>query len=158
MRVRVLGELEILLDGERVDLGGPKPRDLLGLLVAAEGRPVPVSSLIDQIWGDSPPGRVEASLQSYVARLRRTLEPDRGARAAAQRLRTHAGGYSLEVSADAVDARRFVRLRRAPGRVHPARRAPPRGGRAALAAPHRPRPSRRGVRGARAARPHPSAP
>ena len=81
----------------RVDLGGHKPRDLLGLLVAAEGRSVPVDTLIDQIWGDHPPGRVEASLQSYVARLRRALEPGRDARATAQRLRTHAGGYSLEV-------------------------------------------------------------
>jgi DNA-binding SARP family transcriptional activator/tetratricopeptide (TPR) repeat protein len=110
MRVRVLGELEVTVDGERLDLGGPKPRDLLGLMVAAEGRPVPVASLIDQIWGDRPPGRVEASLQSYVARLRRTLEPERDARAAAQRLRTHAGGYSLDVPPEDVDARCFVAL------------------------------------------------
>ena len=71
--------------------------------MAAEGRPVPVSTLIDQIWGDRPPSRVEASLQSYVARLRRALEPGRDARAVAQRLRTHAGGYSLEVADDAVE-------------------------------------------------------
>ena len=73
MRVRVLGELEVEVDGTVVDLGGPKPRTLVGLLVAAGGRPVPVEHLIDQIWGDSPPARVEASLQSYVARLRRVL-------------------------------------------------------------------------------------
>jgi DNA-binding SARP family transcriptional activator/CheY-like chemotaxis protein len=92
------------------DLGGPKPRTLFALLVAAQGRPVPVEHLIDQIWGDDPPPRVETSLQSYVARLRRALEPDRAARGPAERIRTHAGGYSLEVAAEDVDAREFARL------------------------------------------------
>ncbi len=110
MQVRVLGELEVE-DSDRVlDLGGPKPRALVGLLVVAGGRPVPVEHLVDQIWGDSPPARVEASLQSYVARLRRVLEPSRDARSPAQVLRTHAGGYSLHVPPDRVDAREFTRL------------------------------------------------
>ena len=66
MRVRVLGDLEVVVgepaaDGP-VDLGGPKPRTLLALLVAADGRPVTVEHLIDQMWGEDPPARVEASL------------------------------------------------------------------------------------------------
>ena len=110
MRVRVLGELEVELDGHVVDLGGRKPRALVGLLVASGGRPVPVEHLIEQIWGDVPPARVEASLQSYVARLRRVLEPSRGARTPAQLLRTHPGGYSLHVPEGGVDAQEFLRL------------------------------------------------
>ena len=35
------------------------------------GRPVSLSHLIDEIWGEDPPARVEPSLQSYVARARR---------------------------------------------------------------------------------------
>ena len=108
MRVRVLGDLEVVAAGEAVDIGGPKPRALLAHLVAAEGRPVPVEQLIDQMWGERPPAQVVASLQSYVARLRRALERD--PRRPAQRLRTHAGAYSLDVTADEVDARRFVAL------------------------------------------------
>ncbi len=108
MRVRVLGELEVEVDGEVVDLGGLKPRVLVGLLAAAGGRPVPVAHLVDQIWGESPPARVEASLQSYVARLRRVLEPRRDARSPAQVLRTHTGGYSL--AAGDVDAHEFAAL------------------------------------------------
>ncbi len=107
MQVRVLGELEVVLDDRRVDLGGPKPRALTGLLVAAEGRPVPVQHLVDQVWGEAPPPRVEASLQSYVARLRRALDPGRAERGTSRRLRTHAGAYSLDLDGSEVDARRF---------------------------------------------------
>ncbi|HTW17899.1 MAG TPA: BTAD domain-containing putative transcriptional regulator [Nocardioides sp.] len=110
MRIRVLGDVEVEVGAAAVDLGGPKPRALLALLVAADGRAVPVETLIDQIWGDEPPGRVEASLQTYVARLRKALEPERGVRRPADRLRTRAGGYSLDVEAEDVDARRMARL------------------------------------------------
>jgi DNA-binding SARP family transcriptional activator len=110
MRVRVLGELEILLDGHLIDLGGPKPRALTGLLVAAEGRPVPVDYLVDQIWGESPPSRVEASLQSYVARLRRALHPAGSGRGTDRVLRTHAGAYSIDLDGALLDARRFIDL------------------------------------------------
>ena len=110
MHVRVLGDLEVIVDQQTVDLGGPKPKALLAHLVAAEGRPVAVEQLIAQIWGEEPPARVEASLQSYVARLRRVLEPERDPGSQAQRLRTHAGAYSLTLTADDVDARRFVVL------------------------------------------------
>ncbi len=110
MQVRVLGDLEVLVDGVALELGGPKPRAMLAHLVVGEGRPVSVEHLIDQIWGDDPPVRVEASLQSYVARLRRVLEPARESRAPAHVLRTHPGGYSLDLGADAVDARRFTSL------------------------------------------------
>lgn len=108
--VRVLGDVEVEVDGVVADLGGPKPRVLVGLLVAAAGRPVPVEQLIDQVWGEDPPARVEASLQSYVARLRRALEPGREPGQPARRLRTHAAGYSLDVDREAVDADRFVAL------------------------------------------------
>ncbi|WP_243057980.1 AfsR/SARP family transcriptional regulator [Nocardioides sp. SR21] len=110
MQIQVLGDLEVRVAGDAVDLGGPKPRALLALLVAAGGRPVPVEQLIDQMWGEEPPARVEASLQSYVARLRRVLEPDRNPRSPARRLRTHAGGYSLDLTDVDVDARRFAEL------------------------------------------------
>ena len=107
MQVRVLGAFAVTVDGSPAELGGPKPRTLLALLVAAGGRAVPVDRLVDQIWGDDPPARAEVALQSYVARLRRVLEPARQVRAQAAVLQTHPGGYSLHVDDAAVDARRF---------------------------------------------------
>ena len=110
MRVRVLGALEVERAGQVLDLGGLKPRILVGLLVASAGRPVPVEHLIDQIWDEAPPAQVAASLQSYVARLRRVLEPCRDGRSPAQVLRTRPGGYSLHVPEGGVDAQEFTRL------------------------------------------------
>lgn len=106
VEVRVLGNLEIELDDGRIaGLGGTKPRTLLGVLIAASGHPVLVPRLIDQVWDDDPPDRVEASLQTYVARLRKTLGGPTGAGA---RLRTHTGGYSFELEPHELDANRFT--------------------------------------------------
>ncbi|MFC7489898.1 MULTISPECIES: BTAD domain-containing putative transcriptional regulator [unclassified Knoellia] len=106
MRVTVLGHLEVMLDdGSPAALGGAKPRTLVGVLVAAGGRPVQVAQLVDEVWGEEPPDRVEASLQSYVARLRKALG---GSPGGADRLRTHPGGYSLALTDDEVDARRVA--------------------------------------------------
>ncbi|HXV93449.1 MAG TPA: BTAD domain-containing putative transcriptional regulator, partial [Pseudonocardia sp.] len=103
MHIHVLGDLEVVVDGQQVDLGGAKPRTLVGLLVAAGGRAVAVEQLIEEIWDGAPPARVEASLQTYVARLRRALGTGR-----TDRIRTHAGGYSLRQDDAEVDARLFA--------------------------------------------------
>ncbi len=108
MLIHVLGDLEVVVDGRQVDLGGAKPRTLVGLLVAAEGRAVAIEQLIEEMWEGRPPSRVEASLQTYVARLRRALDPGRTARDASERLRTHPGGYSLRQDGVEVDARAFA--------------------------------------------------
>jgi DNA-binding SARP family transcriptional activator len=106
VEVRVLGNLEVEFDdGVVAELGGTKPKTLLGVLVAATGHPVPVPRLIDQVWDDDPPERVEASLQTYVARLRKSLGGPGGL---GGRLRTHAGGYSFECAPTELDAHRFT--------------------------------------------------
>ncbi|WP_367323379.1 winged helix-turn-helix domain-containing protein [Streptomyces sp. HUAS ZL42] len=48
------------------------------LLVDA-GRPVPLETLIDRVWGEDPPAEARASLYSHAARLRRTLADATGA-------------------------------------------------------------------------------
>ncbi|GAA1479279.1 hypothetical protein GCM10009623_37250 [Nocardioides aestuarii] len=108
MLIHVLGDLEVVVDGQQVDLGGAKPRTLVGLLVAADGRAVAIEQLIEEMWDGNPPARVEASLQSYVARLRRALDPGRTERGASERLRTHPGGYSLRQDNVELDARVFA--------------------------------------------------
>ncbi len=110
MQFRVLGGLEVSDDGVVLDLGGPKQRLLLAVLLMADGRAVSVDRLIDSLWADDPPARAEASLQAYVSNLRRLLEPGRRPREAPTVLVTKAGGYALEVERDDVDAARFEAL------------------------------------------------
>ncbi|MFG1703621.1 BTAD domain-containing putative transcriptional regulator [Nonomuraea sp. M3C6] len=109
MRYQVLGPIEVLdVGGGPVQLGGQKQRALLGLLLAARGKVISVAHLVDELWGDDPPPKVLTSVQSYVANLRRALEPDRPARGPARILITRPPGYAL--AADSVDYTEFERL------------------------------------------------
>ncbi|MCC8250018.1 AfsR/SARP family transcriptional regulator [Saccharothrix luteola] len=110
VRFGVLGPLTVDRDGERPALGGPRQRDLLTLLVLRANRFVSADWLVDALWDGQPPAGAQVTLRSYVAVLRRALEPGRGRRAPAEVLRGHAGGYELRVPPDAVDAVRFTAL------------------------------------------------
>ncbi|TDO41808.1 BTAD domain-containing putative transcriptional regulator [Paractinoplanes brasiliensis] len=119
----VLGPIE-LLDGQRRvgGLGGVLPRRLLTVLVAAEGRPVPDSWLVEAVWAGRPPGKPEIALQVYVSRLRRAMG-DRGPGT----LRRTKSGYELAIQPGGTDVDRFrelteeARLAAAAGRVAQAR-------------------------------------
>jgi DNA-binding SARP family transcriptional activator/tetratricopeptide (TPR) repeat protein len=101
MWVGVLGPLEVRADGHHVDVAGPIPRRLLALLATRPGRFVPVDVLIDGVWGHDPPAAARATLQSHVARLRRSLGGS-GAIVAGP------AGYRLAVDIADVDAFSFA--------------------------------------------------
>lgn len=84
--IRVLGPIEVELDGRPVDLGGPRQRAVLAVLLAARREVVPTDRLVDDLWGGEPPPSATASLQAYVSNLRRVLEPGRSPRAPARLL------------------------------------------------------------------------
>jgi len=96
-------------DGDELGLRGPRHRELLGRLVAARGRVVGVHGLVDDLWEEPPEGAV-AAVRTFVAALRRALEPDRARRAPASLLVTAGPGYALRLPDDAVDAWRAERL------------------------------------------------
>src|SRR3954451_15593774 len=64
-------------DGEQVlgprDFGGVKPKQLLELLLCGHGAPVSKDRLADGLWGERLPRNVEATLETYVSVLRRSL-------------------------------------------------------------------------------------
>ncbi|MDG6109684.1 AfsR/SARP family transcriptional regulator [Dactylosporangium aurantiacum] len=103
-----MGPLEVVGEGGPVDTGTPKQRAVLAMLTMQPGRTVSVQRLIDELWADEPPERAIASLQAYVSRLRRALEPGRTARDRSTVLVSRAPGYQLMVPAGAVDAARFA--------------------------------------------------
>ncbi|MER7488860.1 BTAD domain-containing putative transcriptional regulator [Streptomyces sp. NPDC126497] len=106
---RALGPLEAVVAGRPVDLGAPKQRRLAALLVSRAGRPVPVDVMLEALWAQSPPSSVMTSLQSYVANLRRVLEPGRAPRTPPKVLRTSDRGYLLDGRVVEVDVHRFER-------------------------------------------------
>ncbi|WP_416974105.1 AfsR/SARP family transcriptional regulator [Streptomyces sp. 4F14] len=104
---RVLGPVEAAVDGRRVDLGAPKQRAALVLLVSQVGQPVSVDTLVDALWEGRPPQSAITSLHAYIANLRRALEPHRAPRTPATVLCTRGRGYLLDSRAVEVDAHRF---------------------------------------------------
>jgi YVTN family beta-propeller protein len=99
---RILGPLEVEVDGRVLPLGGAKQRALLALLLLHANQVVPRDRLIDDLWGDRAPETAATALQGYVSALRKTL--------GAERIVTRAPGYLLAVDPGSVDLGRFERL------------------------------------------------
>ncbi|WP_030434640.1 BTAD domain-containing putative transcriptional regulator [Actinoplanes subtropicus] len=92
--------------GRPIALKGPMHRAVLGRLLVARRRVVPVDALIDDLWV-APPAGALAAVRTFVAALRRALEPDRSPRAPATLLITQGSGYALAAAPADVDAWRF---------------------------------------------------
>jgi predicted ATPase/DNA-binding SARP family transcriptional activator len=99
---RVLGAVEAFRDGAPVPLGGPRQRALLALLLIEPRRRIASERLADELWQGNPPSGA-ATLQSYVSRLRSALAED-------VTIASVAGGYTIDVEPERVDAKRFERL------------------------------------------------
>jgi ABC-type transport system substrate-binding protein/DNA-binding SARP family transcriptional activator/streptogramin lyase len=99
LEFRILGPFEAVQHGRVVDLPAGKPRALLALLILRRGVVVSVDTLVDELWGESPPQTAAKNIQGYVARLRRALGDGVVA--------TRAPGYALQLDDDALDAARF---------------------------------------------------
>ncbi|MFJ3841698.1 BTAD domain-containing putative transcriptional regulator [Streptomyces sp. NPDC090054] len=107
MQVGVLGPLDVRVGGRPVTVGRRHARTVLGILLSARGRNVPVDRLVDVLWTQRPPAKPITSLHSYVSNLRGILEPDRPARTPFRLLVSSPEGYALQLDDDAVDAWRF---------------------------------------------------
>ncbi|MFJ1538908.1 BTAD domain-containing putative transcriptional regulator [Micromonospora chalcea] len=110
MRFRVLGPPGIDRDGRGVPLGGPKQRALLALFLLRPNRFVAADWLVEALWDGRPPASAHTTLRTYVAGLRRAVEPGRSHREPARVLRSRPRGYELRVEEESVDAIRFGRL------------------------------------------------
>jgi DNA-binding SARP family transcriptional activator/ABC-type branched-subunit amino acid transport system substrate-binding protein len=73
MEFRILGPLQVLDDGQPVEIGGRKQRALLAVLLLHANEVVSVDTLIDELWGERPPPTAAKTLQSHVSRLRSAL-------------------------------------------------------------------------------------
>ncbi len=105
MEIRLLGPVGLWRGGREIPLAGPQQRCVLAVLSMSPGRPVPLETLVDRLWGDQPPRQARHSVYTHVSAVRRVLDrlgddhPD----AALRRLD---GGYSLQIDPDGVDLHR----------------------------------------------------
>ncbi|MEM9565319.1 MAG: BTAD domain-containing putative transcriptional regulator [Actinomycetota bacterium] len=109
MEYRILGPIAVDRRGEAIELGSPRQRALLTLLLLHRNRVVTTSRILEELWPGDPVGK-ERTLWVYVSRLRAILEPERPPNARNTVLLTRDQGYSLEVDDDSVDAVRFETL------------------------------------------------
>lgn len=107
--LRCFGPLEVVLDGQPLDLGPIKPRvrSLLRVLALHAGRPVHKDRLVDWLWPGEGDVRVGTrNLQVAVSSLRQLLEPG-VARGAAAIVVREGDTYRLQLGAGAVDLVEF---------------------------------------------------
>ena len=96
--IRVLGPVEVRIDGSPAAIGGPKPRALVAALAMRRDQVVSAESLIDWLWGERPPRTAPKTLQKYVSELRKVV---------GETLATEGRGYRLVAACTMIDACRF---------------------------------------------------
>ena len=102
MDFRLLGPLEVLENGRRLEVGGAKQRALLAILLLHANEVVSNDRLIDALWEDDAPETGRKTLQVYVSQLRKALGKER--------IVTRSPGYRLQVEPGELDLARFERL------------------------------------------------
>lgn len=114
LRVGVLGPIAVWRDGREITAGQPRQLAVLGVLASRANRVVSRTELVDAVWGDKPPASVDNGIYTYVAGLRRVLEPDRARRdpdrprrAPAEVLISTGGGYLLRLGPADLNAGQF---------------------------------------------------
>jgi predicted ATPase/DNA-binding SARP family transcriptional activator len=101
MELRLLGPVQLEIDGRVVAPSAAKQRALLGLLGLHANDVVTSDRVVDEIWGERPPASAHKVVQTYVWQLRKLL---------GDALRTSTSGYELALPAERIDSCRFERL------------------------------------------------
>jgi DNA-binding SARP family transcriptional activator len=99
MEIRLLGPLEVWVEGRPLDLGGSKRRALLAVLALHANEVVRTERLVDELWGERPPRNATGALHNHVSRLRKELGADA--------IGTRPWGYVLRVDESSIDLAQF---------------------------------------------------
>jgi DNA-binding SARP family transcriptional activator len=104
VQYRILGPLEVADDSGRVlQIGGRKQRALLAVLLLRANEIVSTDTLIDELWGSSPPGTAANTVQVHISHLRKALAPG-------DAIATRPPGYVLRVERGQLDLDTFLEL------------------------------------------------
>src|SRR5215467_3569854 len=105
MRVRLLGPVDVMVDGEGRPVHGLRRKATLATLALHAGQVVSTDRLVDAVWGETAPRTALNTLQSHVSHLRGLL----GSKVA---ILARSPGYLLDLRGDASDVRLAERLLR----------------------------------------------
>ncbi|GLI00593.1 BTAD domain-containing putative transcriptional regulator [Phytohabitans aurantiacus] len=109
--VRALGRFEVYLDGQPIPSSAwqsRKARDLLRILVARHGRPVPRAELAELLWPDDDPDRTGHRLSVLLSIVRTVLNPRRAPAPADQIIVADQGCVALDRGQLRVDVYDFL--------------------------------------------------
>jgi DNA-binding SARP family transcriptional activator len=110
MEFRILGPVEAWDGADQLDLGGPKPRALLAVLLLHANQVVSTDQLVDELWSEAPPSTARNLVQGYVSGLRQAFHQGRDGGTATSVLVTRPSGYVLRVEPGELDLDRFEGL------------------------------------------------
>ena len=110
---RILGPLEVLVDGVAVPVGGPRQRALLAMSLLSANQVVSRDRLIDEVSGDAAADTADHTLRVQVSRLRKVLN---GRDGVGERLVSRPPGYLFRVEPGELDLQVFEK-RLGEGRV-----------------------------------------
>lgn len=103
MEFQVLGPVQASVAGRRVELGDRKQRLVLAVLLLEPNQLVPLTRIVDLLWGESPPTSARRIVQAHVSRLRSALSTADGEVTMVRR----GPGYVLTCDPELIDAHRF---------------------------------------------------
>jgi DNA-binding SARP family transcriptional activator/tetratricopeptide (TPR) repeat protein/plasmid stability protein len=108
----VLSPLEAWADGIPLSLGPPARRAVLALLLMDPGVLVRRDTIMDVLWGDSPPRTAVNLLQAHVSRIHRLLKSHNGPEGNENEkvIDSVRGAYRLNISPDKIDLLVFRNL------------------------------------------------
>src|SRR6478752_7546730 len=114
----MLGPLDVIDAGRKIDLAGGRLSALLAVLLLRPNEVHSSEGLVESLWGDDAPPTAAKMLQKYVSQLRVAMGGVGGADD--RRLGTRGHGYLIRVEPDELDSDRFERLLAEGRRAHAA--------------------------------------
>ena len=105
VQFHALGGVAVTDDGREINVGGPRQRRLLAMLLIHRNSVVSVDRLADAVFAGEPTAAASTTMRSYIARIRKVVSAD----GSGPTVVTQAPGYVLRVPDEAFDVARFER-------------------------------------------------
>lgn len=79
MLFSILGPVEVRGDRGPCEPASPMSRQVLSLLLVHANQVVPLESLVEELWDDTPPKLARKTVQTYIYHVRKALREGAGA-------------------------------------------------------------------------------